>query len=372
MSKIKLGVYYDLPAGGASRLMNELIDHLGDRYDFVELPHLVSSPNRLVRDRQNFFDCYRQAFSLRPHIRSSGIDALLVCHDAFFAAPAILVASPVPTLLYCQEPTRALFEPELGIDSSLPLKNRLYEKMYRTLKRVLESYNASRATRIMANSGYAAEYIKHAYNQKATVLYPGIDTNVFSLKAQSSKLKPILLVGNDEPQKRLSLAIRAVGLIPPSLRPPLILVCPRRKPSAALINLSKRHGVKLTVHIGISDRALVSLYQHASLTLISALREPFGLSAAESLACGTPVIATNEGGVREIIEDGVTGYLTDDTPEALALGMRSILEHPTRGRQMGLAGHAHILQHFTWAKCVSSFESILKSLLPIPAEPPRP
>lgn len=46
--------------------------------------------------------------------------------------------------------------------------------------------------------------------------------------------------------------------------------------------------------------------------------EPFGLSVVEAMACGTPVIATRRGSMPEIIEDGVTGFLVDDLPGAIA------------------------------------------------------
>jgi glycosyltransferase involved in cell wall biosynthesis len=45
--------------------------------------------------------------------------------------------------------------------------------------------------------------------------------------------------------------------------------------------------------------------------------EPFGLSVVEAMACGTPVIAFNRGSMRELIDDGVTGFLVDDVEGAV-------------------------------------------------------
>ncbi len=55
----------------------------------------------------------------------------------------------------------------------------------------------------------------------------------------------------------------------------------------------------------------------ALLHLIS-FDEPFGLSVIEAMACGTPVIAFNRGSMRELIDDGVTGFLVDTVEEAVA------------------------------------------------------
>jgi glycosyltransferase involved in cell wall biosynthesis len=46
--------------------------------------------------------------------------------------------------------------------------------------------------------------------------------------------------------------------------------------------------------------------------------EPFGLSVVEALACGTPIIACNRGSMRELIDDGVTGFLVENLDAAVA------------------------------------------------------
>jgi glycosyltransferase involved in cell wall biosynthesis len=55
---------------------------------------------------------------------------------------------------------------------------------------------------------------------------------------------------------------------------------------------------------------------YCSLHLIS-FAEPFGLTLVESLACGTPIIATNKGSVSEILIDGVTGFIVESVSEAI-------------------------------------------------------
>jgi glycosyltransferase involved in cell wall biosynthesis len=68
----------------------------------------------------------------------------------------------------------------------------------------------------------------------------------------------------------------------------------------------------------VSSETRNALLRHAycSLHLIS-FAEPFGLTLVESLACGTPVIATNKGSVPEILIDGVTGFIVDSMSEAI-------------------------------------------------------
>ncbi len=69
--------------------------------------------------------------------------------------------------------------------------------------------------------------------------------------------------------------------------------------------------------IAAADRARTLGSAKALLHLIG-FDEPFGLSVVEALACGTPVIAYDRGSMPELIEDGVTGFLVDDLPGAIA------------------------------------------------------
>lgn len=100
---------------------------------------------------------------------------------------------------------------------------------------------------------------------------------------------------------------------------------------------------------GLSPEELAPLYSSADVLLSPSRYEPFGLVNLESLLCGTPVVATNTGGIPEVVEHGVTGYLVDDRGDSdrLAFDMAAavcqvIKEYPMfdtnlRSRVTGLA-----------------------------------
>ena len=67
----------------------------------------------------------------------------------------------------------------------------------------------------------------------------------------------------------------------------------------------------------ISDHELVKAYSNATVTIGSSLQEFFGYSTAESLSCGTPVIAFNQGGAVELIENNENGWLVESPKELL-------------------------------------------------------
>jgi glycosyltransferase involved in cell wall biosynthesis len=87
-----------------------------------------------------------------------------------------------------------------------------------------------------------------------------------------------------------------------------------------------------------SPSLLAEHYRAADLYVHAAPEESFGLTVAEALACGTPVVAAAGGGISEVIDDGRTGLLVaPGRPDALAVAIRGLLEDPARREHMGVA-----------------------------------
>lgn len=91
------------------------------------------------------------------------------------------------------------------------------------------------------------------------------------------------------------------------------------------------------------------LYQAAEICIYpSCFEEPFGLSMLESLATGRPMIVSRAGGMPEVIQDGVNGYVVPmHDPEALAERCCRLLADPRRTREMGLTGRHMVEKNFS-------------------------
>jgi len=95
----------------------------------------------------------------------------------------------------------------------------------------------------------------------------------------------------------------------------------------------------------------------------SCFGDPFPTVAMEAGVYGLPVVASRVGGLPEIIEEGVTGWLFDqNVPEELAERIARLMQNPEQARQMGLAGRERVFQHFTVEKMVSEFEALFSEL----------
>jgi glycosyltransferase involved in cell wall biosynthesis len=84
----------------------------------------------------------------------------------------------------------------------------------------------------------------------------------------------------------------------------------------------------------------VVAYNRAKATVCANVLEPFGLVPLESMACGTPVIAVREGGLRESVRDGETGYLVDRDETALGAAIDAVIGDDALRRCLGTQGVA--------------------------------
>lgn len=92
--------------------------------------------------------------------------------------------------------------------------------------------------------------------------------------------------------------------------------------------------------------------------------EPFGQVVVEGMAEGLPVVASDGGGVTEIIEQGVHGLRTPmGNADALAEALAELLRHPERASALGRAAHARVREKFTAAHSARGVESFYQELL---------
>jgi N-acetyl-alpha-D-glucosaminyl L-malate synthase BshA len=128
----------------------------------------------------------------------------------------------------------------------------------------------------------------------------------------------------------------------------------------------------LARELGIADRvrflgerdALPELLAPADVFVLSSSEESFGLSALEAMSCGTPVVATRVGGVSEVIDDGISGFLAEvDDVEGFAAKLSLLLFEPPRAERMGRAARQTAEERFARNKVVGRYESLYRRLL---------
>ncbi len=101
-----------------------------------------------------------------------------------------------------------------------------------------------------------------------------------------------------------------------------------------------------------------------------ALVEPFGLTLLEALACGLPVVATHDGGPRDIMRNCDAGILVDPTDtRAIARAVKDIIVHPEQWRRFSKNGIMNTRSHYTWESHVKTYLSRVRPFVEKPESP---
>ena len=242
---------------------------------------------------------------------------------------------------------------------------------------------------ILSCSDYITEKTRRSFPRFARrchTVYNGINENNFlpdnnkEIKNTDERHKNLLFVGRISPEKGVHILLDAfekVHEIYPNLH--LQLIGPKTPaPEEYIVALSddpKVLGLKkfyseytegyllhlknktsrnlkknVTYYKYIPYSDLIEFYRRAHVFVFpSVWEEPFGMPIIEAMACGLPIVATNGGGIPEIIEDGKTGLLVErGNAGELAAGILSLIENRSLRESFGNAGRRFVLNRFKW------------------------
>jgi D-inositol-3-phosphate glycosyltransferase len=133
-----------------------------------------------------------------------------------------------------------------------------------------------------------------------------------------------------------------------------------------LQNVARREGVsRLVTFAGRRTQEQLKFYYSAADVFVSTpWYEPFGITPVEAMACGTPVIGSNVGGIKFTVRDGETGYLVPpNAPDALAERLAYLYRHPKLLSVFGRQGVRRAADLFTWQKVVAQIATLYEEVL---------
>jgi len=255
----------------------------------------------------------------------------------------------------------------------------------------VETEIASLADHLVAATPAEEEQLVEHYRadpRKISVIPPGVDLELFHPHSpEEAKLrigvKPcnnmILFVGRIEPLKGIDTLLRAMAL--------LAYECPlwTKQLCVAIIggdpdtteNEEMERLKAIRAELSITDLVtflgahnqdkLHHYYSAAEMVIMPSHYESFGMVALEAMACGTPVIASEVGGLAYLVRDGVTGFhVPDRDPAALACAIARLAQDSTLRERLGRQAHQYA-QQYSWECIADRILALYTSLRAWPA-----
>ena len=405
---MRVAVWHNLPSGGGKRALYDHVRGLVERGHTVEA-WCSSAADRVYCPLSDWVREHVVDISCRPNgkptsgwvwfrgqtltrlsavdrhcrlcaeeINCGAFDLLLASTCRFLYVPPIARYVRIPAVLYLQEPNRPLYEalPRLPWPALEPpadwwrsptyLGRRLGDSIRTRFRRVQarEELASARAfASVLVNSYYSRESVLRAYGLDAKVCYLGIDTTLF-VDEQKTREHLVVGIGAFGRHKNIDLVIQAISRLRQP-RPRLAWIGNDADESylKELVALAKSSSVDFQPKLKISDSELVDILNSARIMAYAPRLEPFGFAPLEGNACGLPVVAVGEGGVRETVTDGINGLLVEHDPRAMALAIQYVLDRPDYARQLGENGRRVVAQHWTAQRSVDRLECRLREIL---------
>lgn len=409
---MKIAIWYNLPSGGAKRSLYDQVAGLLARGHEVELwrPPLPQAEyldlGKLAKEHEvpiaeharshwfkpqrlylNITAVNRFAQVMDEHCRAcaeqierGGFDLLFSNSDHWFHAPFIGRHLSLPKALYLHEPNRPFYEPwPTRLKWLLPPRQEWPSGRLGQLRTYLrtmitvhdaqvmageEVENARHFDRILVNSRFSRESVLRTYGVDSHVCYLGIDASRF--EDRGLPREPLVMcVGSMTASKNAELLVRAVAGLPSERRPRFVWVYNVEEPDylARVQGLAQELGVNLELRRMVTDAELIDLLNRTSAFLYAPRLEPFGLAPLEANACGAPVVAVAEGGVRETIEDGVNGLLVDSDPAQIAVGLDRIMMDTSFARRLGEGGARLVREKWSPSAAMDRLEAQLRATM---------
>jgi glycosyltransferase involved in cell wall biosynthesis len=202
------------------------------------------------------------------------------------------------------------------------------------LKRTLR-----RAAVIICSSDFVRNDFLRRWRSKSVTIMPGVDTDYFSPGDDALSKLGVLFIGDfRNPRKGLEVLIDAIEGIPGATLRVVGPGAPRQHPRVQFLGV-------------VHGEALVAELRRAQVVVLpSTDSEGFGMVLLESMACATPVVASNIGGIGQAVRDGEDGLLVaPGDPTALRHAIRTVLESSALAADLGRAGRDKVVKEFSWS-----------------------
>jgi alpha-maltose-1-phosphate synthase len=226
---------------------------------------------------------------------------------------------------------------------------------------------------------------------RVRVIHNGIDLEEYRKVDSTDALKRhginpdrpyLLFVGRIARQKGIVYLVRSIQFMDPGFQ--IVLCAGAPDTSEIAIEMqktieqakAKRSGI-IWIEEMVDRSAVIELYSHAAVFCCPSIYEPFGIINLEAMACGTAVVASAVGGIKEVVVDGETGFLVPleqmkespfepIDPEKFSRDLAEKVNQLMKDRQLrekfGKAGRKRVEEKFSWSAIAQKTKALYETL----------
>jgi alpha-maltose-1-phosphate synthase len=250
------------------------------------------------------------------------------------------------------------------------------------------------ADAIIAVSGETKRDIERLFDvdpNRVRVIHNGIDLEEYRRVDSTDALKRhginpdepyLLFVGRITRQKGIIYLVRAIQFMDPGFQIVLCAGAPDTPEIAiemqkAIEQAKAKRSDIIWIEEMVDRSAVIELYSHAAVFCCPSIYEPFGIINLEAMACGTAVVASSVGGIKEVVVDGETGFLVpleqmDESPfeplnpekfsRDLAGKINQLMKDRQLRKKFGKAGRKRVEEKFSWSTIAQKTKALYESL----------
>ncbi|AQS59743.1 N-acetyl-alpha-D-glucosaminyl L-malate synthase BshA [Desulforamulus ferrireducens] len=369
---MKLGILCHATYGGSGVVaaeLGKLLARRGHQVHFVTVGH----PFRLTNYEPNIFVHEVTAFQyplfkVPPYFLSQVTKTVEVLRQhqldllhAHYAVPHSLGAHLARQISGRNVPVITTLH---GTDTSLV---GAHEEFYE-----LTRYSLQVSDLVTVVSNYLARQTKDTFDfhRELPVIYNFVDTEVFrpTDKSLRPKLTPrgealLVHLSNFRPLKRVLDVVKVFHKVRQQ-RPARLIMIGDGPEKPAVEKLANSLGLTEDILFLGQQDTVAPLLAAADVMLFPSCCESFGLAALEALSCGVPVIATNSGGIPEVISHGEVGFLTGvGQVEEMAQYTLRLLNDQALHKKMSHRAREYVLTKFKAERWVERYEKIYQEVL---------
>jgi glycosyltransferase involved in cell wall biosynthesis len=309
---MKVAIVHDwlVTNAGAEKVLRSIVNLYPDADIFSLVDFLNDEERKIIIDGKKVHTSFIQKLPYaKKHFRNylplfpKAIESFdlsaydLIISSSWAVAKGVKKTPDQIHFCYCHTPIRYAWDLYDEYTKDLPWpKKTVVQNILKSIQK-WDINTLDRVDHFIANSKFVQERIKRIYHRESTVIYPPVDIDKFTLyeKKEDFYLTASRLV----PYKKTKLIVEAFNKMPDKK---LVVIGSGEEYE----NIKKIAKDNISILGYQSDEVLITAMQKAKAFIYAAI-EDFGIIPIEAMACGTPVIALNEGGTKETIIDKVTG-----------------------------------------------------------------